>query len=154
MTMHLAQGLTTTRTTKRKKKPVTASQMQRYEEMWRKHNKDCRKRHLHDFQFEKLEDFVKYIRGEWKPKRRTETVMSTPWHYSGPHRRETPNYPSHNSEHSFAPATKKEPMQYTGERKLVGIAMMHKSNLVPVFADDDDKTGSKQATEYAQMRRN
>ena len=25
-------------------------------------------------------------------------------------------------------ATKKEAMQYTGERKLVGIAMMHKSN--------------------------
>jgi hypothetical protein len=26
--------------------------------------------------------------------------------------------------------------------------------MVPVFADDDDKTGSKQATEIAQMRRN
>ena len=25
-------------------------------------------------------------------------------------------------------ATRKEAMQYTGERKLVGIAMMHKSN--------------------------
>ena len=45
-------------------------------------------------------------------------------------------------------------MWYTGERKLVGIAMMHKSNLVPVFADEDDKNGSKQATEIAQMRRN
>ena len=44
-------------------------------------------------------------------------------------------------------------MQYTGERKLVGIAMMHKSTQLP-FADEDDKTGSKQATEIAQMRRN
>jgi hypothetical protein len=26
--------------------------------------------------------------------------------------------------------------------------------MVPVFADDDDKSGSKQATEIAQMRRN
>ena len=50
--------------------------------------------------------------------------------------------------------TQKEQMTYSGERKLVGIAMMHKSNLVPVFADDDDKNGSKQATEIAQMRRN
>ena len=50
--------------------------------------------------------------------------------------------------------TQKEQMTYSGERKLVGIAMMHKSNLVPVFADDDDKSGSKQATEIAQMRRN
>ena len=38
-------------------------------------------------------------------------------------------------------------MQYTGERKLVGIAMMHKLKLQSVFADDDDKTGQKQATE-------
>ena len=45
-------------------------------------------------------------------------------------------------------------MHYTGERKLIGIAMMHKSNLVPVFADEDDKTGRKAATEIATMRRN
>jgi len=32
--------------------------------------------------------------------------------------------------------------------------MMHKSNLVPVFADENDTDGSKQATEIAQMRRN
>ena len=44
-------------------------------------------------------------------------------------------------------------MHYTGERKLVGIAMMHNTTQ-PVFADEDDKTGSKQATEIAQMRRN
>ena len=30
---------------------------------------------------------------------------------------------------------------------------MHKSNMVPVFADEDDRTGSKQATEIAKMRR-
>ena len=45
-------------------------------------------------------------------------------------------------------------MQYTGERRLVGIATMHKSNMVPVFADDDDASGRKQATEIATMRRN
>ena len=50
--------------------------------------------------------------------------------------------------------TQKQQMVYSGERKLVGIAMMHKSNLVPVYADADDKSGSKQATEIAQMRRN
>ena len=49
--------------------------------------------------------------------------------------------------------SKKEEMRYTGKRKLVGIATMHKSNMVPVFADEDDKTGSKQATEIATMRR-
>ena len=35
-----------------------------------------------------------------------------------------------------AEGTKKEPLRYTGERKLLGIATMHKSNAVPIFADD------------------
>ena len=154
MTMHLARGLTTINTKKRKKKPVTQGQLEKYTIQWRQHNKEMRKKNLHSFQFEKLDDFVKYMRGEYKPKRKTETVMSTPWNYSGPPLRETENIPSLKTKHTFAPCTKKESMQYTGERRLVGIAMMHKSNLVPVFADDDDKTGSKQATEIAQMRRN
>jgi len=81
--------------------------------------------------------------------------MNTPWHYSGPTVTRAPKHiPSLTTSNSFAPATKKEPMVYTGERKLVGIATMHKSNMVPVFADDDDKTGKKQATEIATMRRN
>ena len=44
-----------------------------------------------------------------------------------------------------------EPMQYTGERKLLGIATMHKSNLVPVFEEED---GNRQyAKDLARMRR-
>jgi hypothetical protein len=45
-------------------------------------------------------------------------------------------------------------MKYTGERRLIGIATMHKSNMVPVFADEDDENGRKAATEIATMRRN
>ena len=44
-------------------------------------------------------------------------------------------------------------MKYTGERRLIGIATMHKSNMVP-FADEDDENGRKAATEIATMRRN
>ena len=43
---------------------------------------------------------------------------------------------------------KKEPMQYTGDRKLIGIATMHKSNAVPIFADD-----KQHAIDIARMRR-
>ena len=44
-----------------------------------------------------------------------------------------------------------EPMQYTGKRKLLGIATMHKSNLVPVFEEED---GNRQyAKDLARMRR-
>lgn len=41
---------------------------------------------------------------------------------------------------------KKEPMQYTGERKLLGIATMHKSNLQPIWSKE-------QAKDAATMRR-
>ena len=41
----------------------------------------------------------------------------------------------------------RESMTYSGERKLIGIATMHKSNMVPVFAEQD-------AVDIAQMRRN
>jgi hypothetical protein len=41
---------------------------------------------------------------------------------------------------------------YSGERKLIGIATMHKSNQVPVFADDTAE-GREKATEISRMRR-
>ena len=41
---------------------------------------------------------------------------------------------------------KRESNKYSGERKLLGIATMHKSNMVPVFSKDD-------AEEIAKMRR-
>lgn len=150
--MHLARGLTTINTKKRKRK-ITNAKMAKWTEELRLHNKQMKRLGMKD-QMMTIDEYIDYIHGEVKPKKKTETVMNTPWHYSGPFVRETKHIPSHVSEASFAPATKKEALQYTGERKLVGIAMMHKSNLVPVFADDDDKTGSKQATEIAQMRRN
>ena len=43
---------------------------------------------------------------------------------------------------------KPEPNIYSGERKLIGIATMHKSNSVPIFEDNKEL-----ATEIARMRR-
>jgi len=50
--------------------------------------------------------------------------------------------------------SKREEMRYTGKRRLIGIATMHKSNQVPVFADDDDESGRKAATEITLMKGN
>lgn len=57
--------------------------------------------------------------------------------------RPSPKVPSGDTYTSFV-ATKRE-MQYTGD-KLVGIATMHKSNMVPVFKQED-------AEDIARMRR-
>lgn len=43
----------------------------------------------------------------------------------------------------------REPMIYSGERQLLGVATMHKSNMVPIFADK-----KSDAVDIAQMRRN
>jgi hypothetical protein len=60
-------------------------------------------------------------------------------------RRDVPHYPSYHSSGHIG-GTAKEVNKYSGEY-LIGIATMHKSNLVPVGKDDD-------ARNYATMRRN
>ena len=58
-----------------------------------------------------------------------------------------PNYPPCSDKIPVSGATyKKEQLIYSGERKLLGIATMHKSNMVPVF----DKENAK---DIAKMRR-
>jgi hypothetical protein len=150
MTMSLVRGMTTLNTKKRKATKMTAGRLEKLQKDHREHNKYMKRIHAHS-NVMTFDEYVEYVSGNFKPKK---TTSNKPWTWDGPKVRETQHVPSLSSKESFVPATKKESMQYTGERKLVGIAMMHKSNLVPVFADDDDKTGQKQATEIAQMRRN
>lgn len=59
------------------------------------------------------------------------------------YRRPSPSIPSGDTYDTFS-SSKKE-MKYTGDR-LLGIAIMHKSNLVPVFSQED-------AEDIARMRR-
>ena len=151
MTMSLVRGMTTLNTKKRKASKMTKGKLERLQKQHKEHNKHMKQLGCHN-NIMTFPEYLDYVSGNYTSKHKP-SVVQTDWQQEG-YSRKTEPVPSHNSEHSFAPATKKESMQYSGERKLVGIAMMHKSNLVPVFADDDDKTGSKQATEIAQMRRN
>ena len=58
-------------------------------------------------------------------------------------RRESPKIPSGDTYDKFVAAKREK--QYTGD-KLMGIGIMHKSNLVPIFKQED-------AEEIARMRR-
>ena len=49
--------------------------------------------------------------------------------------------------------SKKAEMRYTGKRKLIGIAT-HAQKQSIVFADDDDESGRKAATEITLMKGN
>ena len=60
--------------------------------------------------------------------------------------RPSPEVPSMNSRSSTT--AKDKAKVYSGERRLLGVATMHKSNMVPVFADKPEE-----AVEIAKMRR-
>jgi len=143
MTMHLAQGLTMLRTTKRKRKPVTDSQLKKYESQMREHNKFLKSLGMHQHTMT-LDEYIKYCRGEHKSKVERKHTPD-PFGHDQVYQRPTTDIPSSNNIAGIA-ATKKEPMVYSGERKLLGIATMHKSNQVPVFDDQDAK-------DIAKMRR-
>ena len=151
MTMHLVRGMSSLNTKKAKKSKLTLGKIARYEEQMRKHNKEMKRLGCPNLVMN-IQEYIDYCHGNYKPKSKP-VAVKTPWHESGVYRKEEQHVPSLNSGSSFAPCTKKEALQYTGKRRLVGIATMHKSNMVPIFADDDDKNGSKQATEIATMRR-
>ena len=156
MTMHLQRGLTTLNTsTKKKKRKITKAKLERWTVDLRKYNKQMKSLGMHNHMMT-MDQYIDYVHGQFVPAQSKKlSVVQTPWHQSGnSFQRQTEPIPSHTSSSSFAPALKKESMQYTGERRLVGIATMHKSNMVPIFADDEDKTGKKAATEIATMRRN
>jgi len=149
MTMHLAQGLSTINTKKRKKKALTQKDIERYTIEWRKHNKLMRQKHMHDMQYKSLDDYIAYCRGE---KKFTTTFSSLKPEKK--YQRETPKYKSL-MEEAVKDGTfckmgtdctqRKEPQKYTGTL-IKGIATMHKSNAVPVIDD-------QHAKDIARMRR-
>ncbi len=73
-------------------------------------------------------------------------VIMEPVVRSGIVYRETPRYPSVTAISGTYVATRYERMRYTGD-KLIGIGVLHKSNLVPIFNEEHAK-------DMSQMRRN
>ena len=150
MTMGLVRGMSSLNTKKRKKKPLTPKDIERYTIEWRKHNKAMRRANNHSLQYDTVDDYISYVRGEYKTpvKSRGTYTPDTSW------RRDETRIPSAMEEaikngtfnRGCSGGTKKETPKYTGDL-IVGIATMHKSNAVPVMR------GTDQAKEIARMRR-
>ena len=144
MTMSLVGPyLTTTNYKKRKAKKITDNQRLKLEQDWRAHNKQMRRINCHSSQYDTLEEYIAYTRGEYKskkkPKKSDEYVSPPSANY-----RSTAHIPSLGDGVGTAP--KKEHPKYTGDL-IVGIATMHKSNAVPVMR------GTTQAKDISAMRR-
>ena len=148
MTMHLVRGMTSLNTKKNAKRKLTMSKIAKFQEEMLAHNKDLRRKGLHDLQMD-LQEYIDYCFGDWKPKaqKSVDNREFKPLKSVDTYKRSTPDYPSAEPT-TFGPCTVKESKQYTGERQLLGIATMHKSNMVPVFADKKEE-----AVEIARMRR-
>jgi len=123
MTMHLVRGMSSLNTKKRKtnKKPG-------WREAEAQHEKWLRKMGVHP-------DQLKQTKPQWRD-----------YEFKKSFSRTTESYPSLSSSDSLRGSTAKaEPKQYTGDQ-IVGIATLHKSNLVPVSRGDNPEI-------YAKMRR-
>ena len=139
--MHLVPGITSLNTKKAKVK-ITKARMLELKEEHRLHNKKYKKDpHLAPLMVMDFDTYVKYVFGKLKSKKKpTGEYKGEPMinNRVSPPRTETKIEP-----HVCA---KKEPKVYDGERKLIGIGTLHKSNLVPIF----DKEHAK---DIAKMRR-
>lgn len=86
----------------------------------------------------------KSVKGETFKKRPTEEFRELRTaQYT--HRSSGVHYPSKTEGGAMTPS--RTPLVYSGERTLLGVGVMHKSNLVPVF-------GAEEARDLANMRRN
>ena len=63
----------------------------------------------------------------------TFTIEKSPWEQANSWK-EPSERPSNTK---WEPGTKKQIMRYCGKRRLLGIATLHKSNLVPVFEKEE-----------------
>ena len=138
--MHLIRGMSSLNTKKRKAKKLD---MAKVEIKWRQYNKDMRRKHMHSCQFDTLDEYVAYISGKLKPKKR----KFVPYEPKTTAPVSKPDYPSVSPKspvHGIPEAgRRKESPKYTGDY-IVGIATMHKSNAVPI-------TNQEQAIEIARM---
>lgn len=141
MSMHLSNVRVTPRkhTTK-----LTKTKLKELKENHIKHNRWLKQHHMKSVTFD---EYVDQVMGRQKishkPTHKTfKPLTSQP----GPYRRgDTSHIPSKTDDSGIA--ARKDPNVYDGERELIGIDMLHKSNLVPVFNKQDAKDNAK-------MRRN
>ena len=142
MSMHLTSpALSTTRTGRRRKK-MTQGQLTRLNQQWREHNQFLKRMKMEQMTFDQ---FVDHVQGKSTPKKfKAAKLVAAPADGFVSSKQKYPSLNLDATQLGNAGARKPENV-YTGDR-LIGIAVMHKSCLVPVFSRED-------AVEISKMRR-
>lgn len=138
MTMHMMGHAFNTVNTSRRKKKLSDSQYHKFAMELNAYNKQMKK---YGLKTKTLDEYISYRQGKLKPQRNG--AVKSPLIVTS-YRRKSPKVPSYGDQVGSIPA--KPEMQYSGERKLIGIGTLHKSNMVPVFEQSD-------AEDIARMRR-
>lgn len=144
MTMHLMGHAYTTLNTKKRKVKITKAKMSKYEEDHRKHNKWLKSMRSPPIT---LQEYIDYCHGKVKKVERSFTPLKQPESFAARQSREhREKYPSvMDLKPDSGTCGRREPMKYTGTL-IKGIAVMHKSNAVPIIDE-------QQAKDIARMRR-
>lgn len=140
MSMHLVGPWLNTISTKKRKATVTKAKQEQWQLEWAAANKQRKREGKGKISFEQWLDEK---HGKVTAKAAPKTNSKTPTLVI-PEGRSTQHIPS-NFKHATGVCAKKEPQQYTGT-ECIGIAVMHKSCLQPVFSQ-------KAAEDAAKMRR-
>lgn len=143
MTMHLVGPYLTSTNYRKRKDKVTQVQMAKWQSEYKERCKFNKRLGLPK---ETFEQYLDVIHGRVKKEHKFVPMKQQADPVMDRIRRQREQYPSAIGSGAAASTAKKEPQRYTGERRLLGIAVMHKSNLVPIFDQKD-------AEEIARMRR-
>jgi hypothetical protein len=141
MSMHLIKGVQVHGRTKQK--PINASE---FEAEFREYNKEARRNNVPQMQFKTLEDYVAYRSGTGKKSKDKPFVHISAKTLSNNKLDKIIVYNSNKMNYNSSDSTTKKDTQHYSGNYMIGIATMHKSNLVPVTRDGDPK-------EYSTMRR-
>lgn len=140
MTMHMIRGISALNTRKPQFKMTKKKQFE-WEFDWQADNKARKAQGMPKITFD---EYCANRLGKIKlPQPKFKTLApNTSFAQLDEHRKK---YPSLTTSIGGNTARKESPV-YSGERKLIGVATMHKSNMVPVFS-------AEEATEISRMRR-
>jgi hypothetical protein len=145
--MHLLGPHITTTNYRKRKNKLTQGKMDMYVSEYVERCKRDKRFRLPTVSFD---EFVSEMRGGRKKQKKIATAYSpktdTTLEDSRNHRIMYPSVEDRNVDPKLI--AKRENMHYNGERQLLGIFTMHKSNMVPVFADNKEV-----AIDIARMRR-
>jgi hypothetical protein len=152
MTMHIVGPALTMNNTRKKREKITKRQQAELEQGWRERNVRLKEMGL---QKETFEQYLVWVHGRGKKTKTSKEIYKPSSRKTDQISESVEESQSGNSsdkaESSRIPdwakgAVSSKPSQtYTGT-KMIGVATMHKSNMVPIFSDEE-------AQDVARMRR-